>query len=268
MGGAKRRVFPLGRRGDAALRPDIRLQAAGFQRYRSAGLAPWVVAVLLAVAGGAVLAAIHRKALADAMSVAYDLVGDQERMTAWLADQGAAAPLVFIGLQVLQVLLAPVPGEASGFIGGYLFGAGPGFIYSTIGLTVGSVVNFAVSRGLGRGLVRHWVADRHWQRFDRLMRHQGALAAFILFLIPGFPKDYLCLFLGLSRMSLRLFLPLVAIGRIPGTLMLSVQGAALAGGRYGLLAALGAGCAALVGLLWVYRETFYRWIERLDKGRV
>jgi uncharacterized membrane protein YdjX (TVP38/TMEM64 family) len=98
------------------------------------------------------------------------------------------------------------------------------------------------------------------------MRRQGVLAAFALFLIPGFPKDYLCLFLGLSRMSWRLFLPLVALGRIPGTLMLSFQGAALARRDYGVLVALVACCTLILGLLMVYRSEVYGWIERLDRS--
>lgn len=202
------------------------------------------------------------------MTAAFDLIADRQRLAAWVAGWGAMAPAAFIVLQIGQVLLAPVPGEATGFIGGYLFGALPGFVYSTIGLTLGSVLNFAVGRALGRGMVRRWIPERHLERFDRLMHRQGAVASFVLFVIPGFPKDYLCLFLGLSRMSLRLFFPMVAIGRIPGTLLLSFQGSALADGRYGLLAAMMAACLLLLTLVWVHRGTLYNWIERLDRSGI
>jgi uncharacterized membrane protein YdjX (TVP38/TMEM64 family) len=233
---------------------------------RLPGLAFWAMVALLGLVGLGCWALVERKTLIGAFSAASALIADRDALAAWLAQWDIAAPGVFIGLQVFQVLLAPVPGEATGFIGGYLFGPAAGFFYSTVGLTLGSWLSFGVSRRIGREPVRRWISPRRLKRFDQLMRRQGALAAFALFLIPGFPKDYLCFFLGLSRMSWRLFLPLVAVGRIPGTLMLSLQGAALADRNYGVLVALVACCALILGLLVVYRDNVYRWIERLDRG--
>lgn len=233
---------------------------------RLPGLAFWATSAFLGVAGLAVWGLVEREALRGAFAAAWALVADRGAMAAWLAQWGVAAPVVFVGLQMFQVMLAPIPGEATGFIGGYLFGPAAGFLYSTVGLTLGSWLSFGVSRRIGREPVRRWISPRHLARFDRLMRRQGALAAFFLFLIPGFPKDYLCFFLGLSRMSLRLFFPLVLVGRIPGTLMLSYQGAALAERSYGVLIALIGCCAVILGLLVVYRKDVYRWIERLDRG--
>ena len=66
---------------------------------------------------------------------------------------GAAAPLFFIGLQVLQVIVAPIPGQAAGFAGGYVFGWKWGIVYTMIGLTLGSFIVFVLSRRLGRGFV-------------------------------------------------------------------------------------------------------------------
>lgn len=233
---------------------------------RLPGLAFWGTLALLGLAGLGCWALVERETLRVAFSATWALVTDREAMAAWLAQRGVAAPVIFISLQVFQVLLAPVPGETTGFIGGYLFGPAAGFCYSTVGLTLGSWLSFGVSRRLGREPVRRWISPRRLERFDQLMRRQGVLAAFALFLIPGFPKDYLCLFLGLSRMSWRLFLPLVAVGRIPGTLMLSFQGAALAHRDYGVLAVLVAFCVLILGLLVAYRSELYGWIERLDRG--
>ncbi len=229
-------------------------------------MAVWATAALVGGVGLVCWALVEREAVVGALSTTRALIADRGVLAAWLNRWGVAAPVVFISLQVFQVLLAPVPGEATGFIGGYLFGPAAGFLYSTVGLTLGSWLSFGASRRIGRKPVRRWISPRHLARFDQLMRRQGVLAAFILFLIPGFPKDYLCFFLGLSRMSWRLFLPLVALGRIPGTLMLSFQGAALAERNFGVLAALVACCAVVTGLLVAYRNPVYRWIERLDSG--
>ncbi len=68
----------------------------------------------------------------------YDIFTDREKIKALVASFGAAAPAAFILVQILQVIFAPVPGEATGFIGGYLFGAAKGFIFliAPINITV------------------------------------------------------------------------------------------------------------------------------------
>src|SRR5512136_1524000 len=67
-----------------------------------------------------------------------DLFLDRHRMTKFIHEHRAYAALVFIGLQALQVVAAPVPGEVTGFVGGYFFGNFSGIVYSTIGLAIGS----------------------------------------------------------------------------------------------------------------------------------
>jgi len=177
---------------------------------------------------------------------------------------GPLAPLVFILIQAFQVVLAPIPGEATGFIGGYLFGAPLGLLYSTLGLTLGSVMAFLAARWLEEHYIKRWIPKEILQKFDFLMERQGALISFFLFLLPGFPKDYLCFVLGLSRMPFRLFLLICTIGRIPGTLMLNLQGAKVyKGDYYGTLVITGL-CLVLMGVLAYYREGVYRWIRRFD----
>jgi uncharacterized membrane protein YdjX (TVP38/TMEM64 family) len=169
-----------------------------------------------------------------------------------------------MALQVLQVLLAPIPGEATGLIGGYLFGAGESFVYSSIGLSAGSLLNFGLGRYLGNHFVRRWVPAFYLERFDHLIRHRGIVALAAMFLMPGFPKDYLCLFLGVSSLPMPAFLVMSTLGRMPGTLLLSIQGAALSQQMYGLLVAVLLFCLVLLGLTYRYRGAIEGWIERLN----
>jgi uncharacterized membrane protein YdjX (TVP38/TMEM64 family) len=197
----------------------------------------------------------------------YGLVTDREWLRAAVESCGWAAPFVFIGIQIAQVIAAPVPGEATGFIGGYIFGTLTGFIYSTIGLTIGSLINFGIGRLLGERFVRRLVSNERFLRIDRLINRQGLIALFIMFAIPGFPKDYLCLALGLSTLPVQLFALMACIGRMPGTLMLSLQGAALYDRSYGLLAVVAAACLVLLLLAYRYREALYRWVEKINPPR-
>lgn len=192
----------------------------------------------------------------------YLFLTDRERVTQYIGSFGASAPLVFMAIQILQVIFAPIPGEATGFIGGYLFGAFTGCFYSTIALTIGSWLNFCIGRFLGKRWVRRIIPQAKLERYDYLVRHQGILVVFLLFLFPGFPKDYLCLIIGVSTMPMRVFLLLACVGRIPGTLMLSFQGALVFEKNYLIL-----GVILLINLIVVYygyryRESIYRWVEK------
>jgi len=194
----------------------------------------------------------------------FHLLADKERVKAIIKAAGPLAPLLFIFIQALQVVVAPIPGEATGFIGGYLFGVPLGMLYSTIGLTLGSTLAFLLGHWLEKRYVARIVSPATMQRFDFLMERQGVLVAFFLFLFPGFPKDALSFILGLSPMNLRVFLVVCTVGRIPGTLMLTLQGAQVYKGNYWTTAILVGFCLILAGLVYYYRETVYEWIRRLE----
>ena len=149
---------------------------------------------------------------------------DRKKIIPFINSFGPASVLVFIPLQILQVLIAPIPGELTGFIGGYLYGVTLGTIYSTIGLSIGSWIAFILSRKFGLPLVEKFVKPEIIGKYDHFMEHKGTFVSFLLFLIPGFPKDSLCYILGLSHMNVRSFIVISAVARLLGTILLSVQG--------------------------------------------
>jgi uncharacterized membrane protein YdjX (TVP38/TMEM64 family) len=197
---------------------------------------------------------------------AHALLSDRERVSALIRFFGPGAPLVFMALQILQVLLAPVPGEMTGFLGGYLFGAFKGFFYSTIALSLGSMLNFGIGRALGERYVRRWIPADKFARYDLLLRQKGLLVIFSLFVFPGFPKDWLCLFLGLSTLPLRVFVFLAAVGRMPGTLLLSLQGHYLFEQNYLLLGGLLLLSLLVVLVAFYYRDRLYEWAQRINEA--
>jgi len=195
---------------------------------------------------------------------AYAVLTDREAIKAYILSWGMAAPVVFTGIQIFQVVLAPIPGEATGFIGGYLFGAFNGFVYSSIGLAAGSLINFGIGRVLGKRFVRKLIPASQIRQLDRLVHRQGAIVLFICFLFPGFPKDYLCLFLGISDIPFKLFFVMATFGRMPGTLALSVQGASLYRQQYVLLAVIMTICIVSAWLSYRYKDDLYRWIDKMN----
>jgi uncharacterized membrane protein YdjX (TVP38/TMEM64 family) len=192
----------------------------------------------------------------------YHIFSDRDQIKIFVASFGRGAPVVFILIQVFQVIFAPIPGEATGFIGGFLFGTVKGFLYSSIGLTAGSWINFSIGRFFGVRFVRKLIPEAHLDRMDKMVRRQGIIVLFILFVIPGFPKDYLCLFLGLTTLPLKVFLILAGIGRMPGTLLLSLQGSYVFEQRYGLFALIMGFCMIIILFAYKYRDPLYRWLEQ------
>ena len=163
-----------------------------------------------------------------------------------------------------RVVFAPIPGEVTGVVGGYLYGPVMGTIYSTIGLTIGSWLAFLLAKIFGMPLVERAVKRETIKKYDYIMEHQGALISFILFLIPGFPKDYLCYIMGLSHMTTTTFLIVSTTGRLFGTILLSVLGSCARNGQYMLLFIIIVISGVLVLLAYLYRN---KWIEMLRRKK-
>jgi uncharacterized membrane protein YdjX (TVP38/TMEM64 family) len=190
------------------------------------------------------------------------IYSSSDKLSKFLEALGRYSPAVFVLFQALQVIAAPFPGELTGVAGGYVYGENIGFLLSTIGLTLGSWVAFELASVLGRPFVEKFVNVEVLHKFDFLTTNAGAVICFLLFLIPGFPKDYLCYLLGLSRMRLRTFLIVSTIGRIPGTYLLTVQGASIRNQQYLAAAIFAVVSAAILFVAYLYRGQIYNWIKR------
>src|SRR5574337_370411 len=195
-----------------------------------------------------------------------ELFLNEQNLARYIKQAGPWGPLVFIGLQALQVVVAPIPGEATGVIGGYLFGTLPRLIHATIGLTICSCIAFSLGRWLGHHFARRFVTTETYDMFFFLTRTTGKWITFLLFLLPGFPKDFLCFFLGASPLPFGIFFLLSTVGRIPGTWLLSLQGRQVRTAHYGSLIVLVFFLSVALLLLYVYRESLFRWIK-LDHYR-
>ncbi len=221
-----------------------------------------IATVIAAVAGLAAALVLFNGWLAlDRYRELFEFYANDKAIAQYVRDSGPYGPIVFIVLQALQVVLAPIPGEATGILGGYLFGTLPGLIYSTIGLTIGSALGFGLGRWLGLPFVRRLVKQETYHKFDFLTQAKGELVVFLLFLIPGFPKDTLCYILGVSPLPFGTFLLVSTVGRIPGTWLLSMQGTQVRGNQYVslfvLLSLLGVGLLTL----HYYRHQVFEWMK-------
>jgi uncharacterized membrane protein YdjX (TVP38/TMEM64 family) len=187
----------------------------------------------------------------------------KDTVAAW----GWAAPVVFVAIQALQVIISPIPGEITGPVGGALFGTLWGLIYSTIGLTAGTLVCFAVGRRWGEPLVRPWLSEHHWNRMNFIIEAEGAILCFILYLVPGFPKDIISYLFGISPLPFWVFAVVSSLGRLPGTWISSYFGAHVAEQQYIYAVAFIAVIAALCLPVYYYRDRIIRLVSRKKPHR-
>jgi uncharacterized membrane protein YdjX (TVP38/TMEM64 family) len=190
-----------------------------------------------------------------------DIPSKKEKLKAFLVSLGPYSSAVFVLLQALQVIASPFPGEVTGVVGGFVYGKAFGFLLSMLGLALGSWVAFEIARILEHRVER-FVRKDILEKFRFLTTNTGVTICFLLFLFPGFPKDYLCYVLGLSPMKLSTFLIVSTIGRMPGTYLLTVQGASIRNQHYMTAIVFGLTAAILLFVAYIYREHLFHWIRK------
>jgi len=185
----------------------------------------------------------------------YFSLNCQNKMIEFIESFHPYDDFVFIALQIFQVLIAgALPAEITGFIGGYLYGPVLGTIYSTIGLSIGSWLAFLLARVYGLPFVRRVVKASIMQKYDHFMELRGPLVSFFLFLIPGFPKAALCYIVGLSQMNIWTFIVVSAVGRLFGTILLSVSGNSVRNDQVTVLLAILVTMGIIFLLVYFYRR--------------
>lgn len=192
----------------------------------------------------------------------YTFLVSRKKIIDFVNSFGPLSVVIFIGLQILQVIVAPIPGEVNGFIGGYLYGPVLGTLYSTIGLAIGSWIAFALARTLGLPFVEKVIDPKMLRKYDHFMEHRGVLITFILFLIPGFPKDALSYIIGLSHMKMTTFLIVCTGGRLFGTIMLSVSGNCARNDQTIAMAAILGISTLIVVLAYYYHEELLHLVRK------
>ncbi|MGA8572546.1 MAG: TVP38/TMEM64 family protein [Desulfobaccales bacterium] len=190
----------------------------------------------------------------------YSFISNKEEIGHLFRGTGHWGPFLFIFLEAVQVLTIfwPVPLEIAG---GFLFGLPLGALYSIIGLTLGSVLAFLLGRRLEATYLRRLINPQILQRLRQIMKREGTMAAFIIFLIPGALKDFVSYILGFTSLPLKFFVLATILFRLPRTFLLALEGSQVAEGHYWLSVGLMGFDFFLAVLIFRYREYLYRWIK-------
>src|SRR3989344_8596399 len=133
---------------------------------------------------------------------------------------GVLAPLAFILIQALQVVITPISHYSIGVIGGFLYGPYLGGLFNWTGRMIGHVIAFFIARSLGRKVAEKFVKKETLDKYDRYISNKS-LILFILYFLPLFPDDELSYLAGLSKMKFRMFFLANFFGHVGGSLGLA-----------------------------------------------
>lgn len=189
-------------------------------------------------------------------------ISDPETARSLELENPVGSRIAFVLLMMLQVIIAIIPGEPLEIAAGYAFGAIEGALLCTLGITIGAVLVFLFVKKYGRPFVELFFPA---EKIDsvRIFKQPRKLnaVAFIVFLIPGTPKDLLTYLAGLTPMKLNAWLFITTVARLPSVVTSTIAGNAINEQQYGtvILVFSLATLLALVGFL------FWRRLNQSDK---
>lgn len=184
------------------------------------------------------------------------LAEDPDAFRDWVDSYGLFGRILFVGMVVLQILVAFIPGEPVELAAGYAFGFVEGSLLTLAGFLMGSWLVFMLVRKFGVKLVEVFFDSKKISEFRFLKNPKKTkIIAFILMVIPGTPKDFLSYFAGLTKLKTSEWLLIVAVGRLPSLLTSSLTGAAAGSENYALSIVMLAVTALIsgLGIIWYRR---------------
>ena len=186
----------------------------------------------------------------------------QQALQDYIARRAPYAQLWFFVLQLLSVVLAPIPSNITALAGGVLFGMWTAFLLTWAAVFLGSLLVFWLARVLGRSFADRVVSRRLSEKYQSVIRSKTTVFQVLAFLFPYFPDDVLCILAGVTDISFRRFALIVLVTRPWGLLVASaLGGSSLNVPLWGLIA-LGAVGLALFVLGMKYGDRMERWVLR------
>ena len=160
-------------------------------------------------------------------------VNSLEKAEAFLNSYQSQSYLIYTGIQVIQIIICVIPGQFMNMAAGWLFGFPIAFILSIAGAAIGTFTTYHMSKLLGRKAIRNLIKPEKYDHFlARLNSKRAYITVFILYLVPGLPKDILGYVAGISDVKFIPFLFISIIGRLPSLSVSVMVGSMLYKGSY------------------------------------
>lgn len=184
------------------------------------------------------------------------LAGRPDEFRSWVDERGILGMLAYMGMVILQIIVAAIPGEPLEIAAGYAFGAVQGTLLCLFAAAVGSMLVFFLVRKYGTRLVEVFFSAEKLRSLRFLQEtSKRDIIFFIIFTIPGTPKDLLCYFAGITKMRPGVWLFICTVGRIPSVITSVLAGNAVGTESYVTAAVVFGVTLAVSGIgILVYRR--------------
>ena len=187
------------------------------------------------------------------------------RIVEYLKLNSHIAFLIIIGLQILQVVVCFLPGQPIQFAASYMFGVWAGFLFSIIGAVIGTGISFYAAKLLGSDAMHLFFGEEKVKDYQRRLNSgRGLLLAFLIYLIPGIPKDLVSYAAGVSEMRFRPFLLVSAVGRSPAMLGSLLLGHFFEKQNYRAIVILSVTVAVILLICFIKRKDLISFLDRIE----
>ena len=187
------------------------------------------------------------------------------RVIDYLRQNSHIAFLLIIGLQIIQVVVCFLPGQPIQFAASYMFGVGRGLLLSIIGAVIGTTISFYISKALGSDAMHLFFGEEKVKEYQRRLNSgRGLLLAFIIYLVPGIPKDLVSYAAGISEVRFRPFLLAATVGRSPAMLGSLLFGHFYGKQNYRALVILSVIVALVLLVCFIKRKNLIAFLDRLE----
>lgn len=194
----------------------------------------------------------------------YDIIeqfSTLEQVEAFFREYKTQSIFIYIALQIIQIIICVIPGQALQFAAGYMYGFWMGYLWSFVGAFLGTVITYYLAKILGHDAMHMIFGEK--KIHDLLMKFNSKKAMiliFLFYLIPGLPKDLCSYVAGLSEMKLKAFLIISLIGRTPAMMGSLLIGKLVNIGGYTLAIVIGVLAVVLFLLGVIFRKRLLSWI--------
>ncbi|VYT82266.1 TVP38/TMEM64 family protein [Clostridium tertium] len=145
----------------------------------------------------------------------------------YIESLGSKAYIVFFIIQLISIIVAPIPSNVSAVAGAIVLGMWESFIITTLAIVIGSAIIFSLSRIYGRMFVEKFVSKKLIEKYENLINSpKGESVIFLMLLLPFFPDDIINFIVGISNMSFKKYFVILMLTRPWEILLASALGSA------------------------------------------
>jgi len=182
-----------------------------------------------------------------------------EELEQFILQYKAFGIVIYLVLQVVQIVISVLPGQILQFAAGYIYGFLPGVILSLIGIALGTVTTFYLARILGKDAMHVIFGEERITKYIQTLNSKRSYTImFVFFAIPGIPKDILTYAAGVSELKLMPFLLISLAGRTPALIGSIAMSRLLYNGSYIELVILSVITVFLFAFCIIKREALFR----------